>query len=173
VFAALGLIGTTMTNDELFSITHLERTWLYDIVEVFRKRPNGVAEIEVVIKALLKTDRDMKSEGESTVTRTINNFCINAADIESKVKHPIFERIEPSTYRLLSYPDTPDVFEIQNIKFNDYVYKKAWEILVFWVKDEPKWKTLTKRKRLEAFAIYLQKCEPLREFLISCGREAP
>ena len=74
-----------MTNDELFKITHVERTWLYDIVEVFRKRPNGIAEIDAVVNALLKTYRDMKAKGESTVTRTINNFCINAADIESKL----------------------------------------------------------------------------------------
>lgn len=75
-----------MKNGDLYQILPLKRTWLDDIVEVFLKRPNGIAEIDAIVTALLKTDRDMGSEGESTVTRTINNFCINAGDAEEKAK---------------------------------------------------------------------------------------
>jgi hypothetical protein len=162
-----------MTNEDLLQLLPLKRTWLDDIVEVFLKRPNGVAEVDAVVNALLKTDRDMGSEGESTVTRTINNFCINAGDTEGEVKHPVFERIGPATYRLLTYPNSPDLIEIQKIQFADYAYHRVWETFVDLAKKNPKWETLSKRQRLEAYAKNLKEKEQLRSLLESYGGELP
>ncbi|MDQ1362751.1 MAG: hypothetical protein QG652_611 [Pseudomonadota bacterium] len=154
-----------MKNDDLYQLPPLKRTWLDDIVKVFLKQPNGIAEIDAIVTALLKTDRDLGSEGESTVTRTINNFCINAGDAEEKAKHPIFLRIGPAQYRLLTFPNSPDLVEIQNIEFSDHAYQRVWVFFVEHAKKNPKWSTLGKRQRLEAFARNLKNNEQLQNFL--------
>lgn len=154
-----------MKNEDLYKLLPLKRTWLDDIVEVFLKRPNGVAEIDAVVTSLLKTDRDMGSEGESTVTRTINNFCINARDSEAKTKHALFERIGPAQYRLLTFPNPPDLLEIQKTEFSDYAYQRVWTLFVERAKKNPKWATLSKRQRLETFARNLKENEKLQNML--------
>ncbi len=154
-----------MKNEDLYQVLPLKRTWLDDIVEVFLKRPNGIAEIDAIVTALLKTDRDMGSEAESTVTRTINNFCINAGDAEEKAKHAIFERIGPAQYRLLTFPNPPDLIEIQKTEFSEYAYQQVWAFFVERAKKNPKWATLSKRQRLEAFAHNLKKNKQLQNLL--------
>ena len=142
-----------MKNEEYFELLPLTRTWLEDIVHAFLKRPNGVGEVDAIALAVKRNGRDVGDEPESTVTRTINNYCVNANDEERKTKHPLFERIGPAAYRLLSYPDSPDLIEIQNIQFDESGYKKAWEYFVEVVKNDPKWKELSKREMLTAFAM--------------------
>lgn len=93
------------------------------------KRPGGIAEIDAVVTALLKTDRDMGSEGESTGTRIINNFCINAGDAEGKAKHAIFERIGPAQYRLLTFPNPPDLIEFKRRSFLSIRTRKSGQFL--------------------------------------------
>jgi hypothetical protein len=142
-----------MKKEEYFELLPLTRTWLEDIVDAFLKRPNGVGEVDAIALAVKRNGRDVGDKPESTVTRTINNYCANANDEERKTKHPIFERVSPATYRLLSYPDSPDLIEIQNIQFDESGYKKAWKYFVDFVKNDPKWKELSKREMLTAFAM--------------------
>jgi hypothetical protein len=156
---------TAMKNEDLYKLLPLKRTWLDDIVQIFLMRPNGISEIDAVVTALLKIDRDMGSEGESTVTRTINNFCINAGDAGVKVKHAIFERIGPAQYRLLTFPNPPDLLEIQKTEFSEYAYQKVWAYFVEHAKKNPKWETLSKRQRLETFARNLKENEQLQNLL--------
>lgn len=162
-----------MINEELLHLLPLKRTWLDDIVAVFLKRPYGVADIDAVVTALLKTDRHMGAEGESTVTRTINNYCINAGDSKGEVKHAFFERINPGMYRLLTFPNAPDLIEIQNVQFSDHAWQRVWSLFVDLAKKNPKWKNATKRRRLEAFARYLRETGPLRNLLEDYGGELP
>ncbi|MDR5905666.1 hypothetical protein [Franzmannia qiaohouensis] len=162
-----------MNDDELLQLLPLKRTWLDDIVGVFLKRPNGVAEIDAVVASLLKTDRNMGAEGEATVTRTINNFCINAGDEEGKVRHPIFERIGPAQYRLLTFPNAPDLIEVQKIQFAEHAYQRLWEFFVSHAKKKPKWNELTKRQQLEAFARNLKENEQLQKLLEAYGGQPP
>ena len=159
-----------MSDDELLHTLPLKRTWLDDIASVFMKRPDGIAEVDAVVIALLKKKRDMGSEGEATVTRTINNFCINAADAPENVRFPLFERVGPAKYKLFMFLSALDLIEIQNIQFDDVGYQKVWEIFVENAKKKPKWEGMSKRERLVAFARNLKQSEPLQNLLKVYGR---
>lgn len=141
-----------MNEQEYFSLLPLKRTWLEDIVRTLLRRPNGVGEVDAIALAIQHGERNIRDNLESTVTRAINNHCINAQDVQRKVKHPLFTRIAPATYKLLSYPKTPDLVEIQNIQFTEPGFKQAWETFVYWWKSDPDWNTVTKRKKLAIFS---------------------
>ncbi|MDW7748710.1 hypothetical protein [Halomonas sp.] len=162
-----------MEGEKLIEKLPLSSSWLEDIVDVLLKRPNGEGEIDSIVAALMRTDRDIGAEAESTVTRTINNYCRNSGDAEKKAKHEIFERLAPGCYRLLNYPSRPDLIEIQNIRFDDYAYQKAWELFYKSAAKDERWAAASKRKKLEAFSRSLLSNERLRDFLKACGSEPP
>ncbi len=141
-----------MNEQEYISLLPLKRTWLEDIAHALLRRPYGSGEVDAISLAIKHGERDVGDNLESTVTRTINNHCINAQDVNGKVKHPLFKRIAPATYTLLSYPEMPDLLEIQNIQFTEPGFKQAWDIFVYWWKSDPNWKTISKRKKLAIFS---------------------
>ena len=117
-----------MKGNELIDKLPLSRSWLEDIVEVFLNRSNGEAEVDAIVTALMKVDRNIGAEAESTVTRTINNYCRNAGDTDKQVKHVIFERVAPGRYKLITHPSPPDLIEIQKIRFEDRAYQQTWSL---------------------------------------------
>lgn len=154
-----------MDDDQLITLLPLKRTWLDDIVDVFLKFPNGTGEVEAIVIALLKTKRDLGKEAEATVTRTINNFCINSGDTEIKCRYQLFEHVGPGKYKLLTYPNTPDMIEIQKIQFTDSAYQKVWEFFNENAKNNPKWENMSKRKRLTSFSKNILENNKLKEML--------
>ena len=161
--------------DETHSIQlPLERSWLADIIDAFLKFPRGVGDIESVLIFLMRhCDRDLGSEGEATITRTINNYSVNARDLERSCTHPLFERIGPAEYKLLTYPEAPDLVEIQPIRFVDDAHRRVWEIFSDKSKNNPRWAEMTKRERLEAFAQKLQTNEALQKLLKVYSQPVP
>jgi len=152
-------------DERLLGLLPLKKTWLDDIVGVFLKRSNGEGEVDAIVIALLKTDREIGVEVESTVTRTINNFCVNAEDADEKMRHPVFKRIGPGKYKLLSYPNSPDLIEMQNILFSDHAHQRLWTSFTEKAKSSPKWKTLSKRERLVVFSRNILQNEGLQNLL--------
>lgn len=144
-----------MNNEDYLALLPLTRTWLEDIVYSFLKRPDGIGEIDAIVLAIKHTGRDVGDKPESTITRTINNYCVNTGDSERSAKHPIFKHIDRGTYRLLDYPNMPDLIEIQNIKFAEPGFKEAWKYFVDIAKKHPNWGTATKRKKLVTFVRYI------------------
>jgi len=141
-----------MNEQEYISLLPLKRTWLEDIVKALLRRPYGVGEVDAIALAIQQGERNVRDNPESTVTRTINDHCINTLDVKRKAKHPLFKRIAPATYKLLPYPETPDLVEIQNIQFTEPGFKQAWDIFVYWWISDPDWNTVTKRKKLAIFS---------------------
>tara|TARA_R110000850_G_scaffold87052_2_gene187473 strand:+ start:2725 stop:3222 length:498 start_codon:yes stop_codon:yes gene_type:complete len=162
-----------MESEELIEKLPLSRSWLEDIVDILLKRPNGEGEVDSIVAALMKTDRDIGAEAESTVTRTINDYCRNSGDTEKKAKFQIFERVAPGRYRLLNYPSKPDILEIQNIRFDDPAYRQAWDFFCKLAAKDERWESAPKRKKLEAFSRNLHTNEGLRDLLRTCGAEPP
>ncbi|MGY2462490.1 hypothetical protein [Vreelandella sulfidaeris] len=163
-----------MEGNELIDKLPLSKTWLEDIVDVLMNRSNGEGEIEAIILALSKTDRDIGAEAASTVTRTINNYCRNSGDTEKKAKHEIFERVGPGRYKLLNYPSRPDFIGIQKIQFDDSGYQQAWDFFYkLTASKDKRWKNVPKRKKLEVFAKNLLTNENLRNLLKAYGAEPP
>lgn len=162
-----------MEGETLIEKLPLSSSWLEDIVDILLKRPNGEGEVDAIVAALMRIDRDIGAAAESTVTRTINNYCRNSGDTEKKAKHKIFERVAPGRYRLLNYPSRPDLIEIQKIKFDDPAYQKAWEFFCTLAAKDERWASAPKRKRLEAFSRNLFSNEGLRDLLKAYGAEPP
>jgi hypothetical protein len=145
-----------LSDDELLAALPLKRTWLDDIVDICLHQPDGTAEIEAILLKMMHLDRDIGAVPESTITRTINNYCSDANDYDRVVKHDLFARVGPSRYRLRSYPEKPDLFEIQNVCFTDIGYESTWNLFRNTAKKNPKWENMTRRKRLVAFARNIQ-----------------
>jgi hypothetical protein len=61
------------------------------------------------------------------VTRTINNFCGDAADFRRPPKYNLFERVAPATYRLRTCPQKPNLFELLGIQFEDATMQWVWK----------------------------------------------
>ncbi len=162
-----------MKDDELIDKLPLSRSWLDDIVEVLLHRPNGEAEIDAIVTALMKIERNIGAEAESTVTRTINNYCRNAGDTMKRVKHAIFERVAPGRYRLINHPFRPDLIEVQKISFEDRAYQQAWSLFCEIMAKKERWKIATNRKKLAAFSRHLINDESFRNLLITYGGEPP
>lgn len=78
--------------------------WLDASIEVLLKQPRGTAHVDTIVNALKR----WKIENpKNTIVRTLNTYCSDAADFKSN-KPDLFERVEPNTFRLRSYPERPD-----------------------------------------------------------------
>jgi hypothetical protein len=100
---------------------------LADIVDEFLRAPEGIDHVDAIVNRLMRSGRDVGKNPKETVTRRINDHCPDAKDTDRTVTHPIFARIEPGVYRLLTFPDRPNLIEIQEVKFTDPGYKYAWQ----------------------------------------------
>jgi hypothetical protein len=139
-------------EDELLAGLPLERTWLDRIVDILLHRPNGTAEVKAIAIEMMRLDHEVGTEPESTITRTINNYCSDANDSDRRAKFDLFARVAPGTYRLRTYPNRPDLTEIQYIFFADAAYKKTWADFLNKTKSDKRFSTLNKRQLLVAFA---------------------
>lgn len=167
-------LTATSGDEEYLATLPLERTWLSDIVEVFLASSRGINEIEGVLIALIKrTDRNLGKEGEATITRTINNYCVNSNDLARTSNHSLFKRIGPSQYKLLTYPFSPDLISIQKIRFSDHAYTNVWEFFNQKLAGNSKWLAMTKRERLVHFSKQLLENQKVKEMLrVYQGRDA-
>ncbi len=143
----------------------LHYTWLGDIVDIMIHQPNGVAEVEVIANTMMRTDRYVGAKPQATITRTINNYCSDANDTSKKVRFDLFERVAPGTYRLRGWPKSPNLIDIQNIKFDDPVYQIVWELFFRLVKEKvpEKVKSASNRRLLEAFTRNIKPGGPLHD----------
>lgn len=159
-------ITEPLSDEEYLATLPFEPTWLSDIVEVFLKSSNGINEIEGVLIALAKkNNRDLGKAGYATITRTINNYCVNSNDTKKHSNQRLFKRIAPSQYKLLTYPSRPDLVSIQNVTFSDQAYKDLWEIFNQILAKKSKWQAMSKRERLVYFAKQLQENEQAKKTL--------
>ena len=88
--------------------------WLNEIIDLVADYPRGV-HVRIIARELSKSHPNVDAV-EETVTRTINNFCGDAADFRRPPKYNLFERVEPATYRLRTYPEKPDLFDLLGIE---------------------------------------------------------
>jgi hypothetical protein len=148
-------------DDELNSFLvefPLKSKWLDDIISVLLNRPpSGTAHVKDIGPDLYK-DRYVASLDE-TITRRINDFCSDAADFKKSKKYDLFERVEPATYRLRTYPNFPETLELVRIEFDDSQMNDMWKLFTEIVekKDAVKWRNLDNHKKLLAFARYFRK----------------
>ena len=158
-----------MNDEQLLGRLPLKRTWLDDIVAILLRRPNGEGEVDAIVTSLLKTRREVGAEVEATVTRTINNFCINTGDTEAKVRYRLFQRTGPAKYKLLTYPDAPDLLEIQEVQFSNAAHQHVWKFFVKKIGSDPRWAVMSKRERLVAFSRSLIESQLMQGMLDEYG----
>jgi hypothetical protein len=103
--------------------------WLDEIIDLVIAYPRGV-HVDTIARELSKSHPNVKAVKE-TVTRAINNYCGDANDFKRRLKrlpkHNLFERVEPATYRLRTYPEKPNLFELLGIEFEDEVMQRVWK----------------------------------------------
>ena len=131
----------------------LKSKWLDDIISVLLCRPpRGVAHVSDIGNELWK-ERYVSTMDE-TITRRINDFCSDAADFQKSKQYDLFERVEPATYRLRSYPNAPETLDLVRIEFEDRWMNDMWKLFVRKAEetDPVKWKSLGNHKRLFNFA---------------------
>lgn len=161
------------SEDELIALLPLERTWLDDLVDVLLHRPEGVAEVAALEIELRRRGRNLKENPEQTITRTMNSWTVNSRDVAQPVRGHLFERIAPGTWRLIGWPEPPDLIEVQQIRFSDHNYKRAWDLFVERVEKRPEWADMSKRRKLAVFAHKLLTHEGLRNYLKTLGGHPP
>lgn len=127
------MIETISQDDFVKLLTRLSipKTLLDDIVECFLHRPDGIAHIEDVVAWLSRhTKRDLTDAPKETITRRINDYCRNANDAGGRRgRLSLFDRIAPVTWRLVSYPKRPNLFDIPPSAIGDYGMKRGLELL--------------------------------------------
>jgi hypothetical protein len=99
--------------------------WLSEIIDVVIEYRRGV-HVRIIARELSKSHPNVEAV-EETVTRTINDYCGDAADFRRPPKYNLFERVEPATYRLRTYPEKPNLFELIGIEFKDATMQGLWK----------------------------------------------
>jgi hypothetical protein len=126
--------------------------WLSEIIDLLVHYPRG-AHVKTLARELSKSHLNVGAV-EETVTRTINNFCGDAEDFSRSPEYNLFERVEPATYRLRTYPQKPDhLFDLLGIEFEDEVMQQVWK----WYADavRKKRKDLSNEQTLAHFVNYM------------------
>ena len=103
-----------------------------------------------------------KNTVEQIVTRRLNDFCSDAADFHKDADHDLFERVEPATYRLRSFPDRPNVIELVRIEFDDIAMQSVLD--TFSTKYAQQWKQADNTKKLAAFVKWMAKDQNHAEY---------
>jgi hypothetical protein len=127
--------------------------WLDDIIDALLDEPRGTAHVRTLAQKLWQNEKRDVSSIEETITRRINDFCSDAADFDKSPAHDLFQRVAPATYRLRSFPEKPDIYELTTIHFDDHAMQDIWEIFSKLLKQRvpEKWRATTNRRKLEAF----------------------
>ena len=99
--------------------------WLDEIIDLLARYPRG-AHVRTLARDLSKSDPNVDAV-EQAVTRAINNYCGDARDLKRSPKYNLFERVEPATYRLRTYPQKPDLFDLLGIEFKDATMQQVWK----------------------------------------------
>jgi hypothetical protein len=112
-----------------------------------------------------RSARDVGSKPEATITRTINDYCSDAEDF-SHSRPDLFERKSPAEYRLRSFPNRPDLIEIENARFEDPAYSEAWKEFQSIAQRQVRNRDgRSRREQLIAFSKAVRKGGPLRSML--------
>ena len=133
----------------------LHRTWLECIVDVLLRCPEGTSDVETIVSWLYKLGEKMNETPLETVTRTINNYSLDANDNDRVAKFHLFDKIDSATYRLVGYPNRPDLIEIQNVRFSNPYYDLWWKQFEKRVRTkhgDSRWRNLSRREKLELFS---------------------
>jgi hypothetical protein len=99
--------------------------WLDEIIDLVMEYPRGV-HVRTIAHELSKSHPNVKAV-EQTVTRAINNFCSDAKGFKRPPKYNLFKRVEPATYRLRTYAEKPNLFELLGIEFKDATMQGLWK----------------------------------------------
>ena len=113
-----------MNLDGFLAAHPLKRQWLGDIISDLLHQPKGTAHVSSISHRLM-TEREVESS-EQAVTRTINNFCSDAADFKKDSGRDYFERVDKGTYRLRSFPNAPGDFK-PSIHFENDADERTWD----------------------------------------------
>jgi len=104
----------------------LERTWLDDVVDILLCQPHGEAHVDTIVHHMMRTNREVGSAPQETITRTINNYCPDANDMNREPTHLLFRRTAPGTYKLLGWPARPNLRDVQDVRFTEDAYYHTW-----------------------------------------------
>jgi hypothetical protein len=115
-----------------FLVTHpTTAKWLDDIIDALLDQPRGTAHVDVLAHKLGRSGKRDKSSIKQIITRRINDFCGEAADFDKSPAHNLFQRVEPNTFRLRSFPKKPNnIYELTAIRFDDHdqAMQYMWEL---------------------------------------------
>ena len=140
--------------------------WLDDIIDAFISR-RGTAHVKVIADDLMKSNKARdKDTVEQIVTRRINDFCSSAEDFNKDAAHDLFERVEPGTYRLRSYPERPTIIELVRIEFDDVDMQSMWDSFRKRAKKRQPldWRQADNAKKLRAFVKWMAKEQNRAEY---------
>ena len=133
--------------------------WLDDIIDVLISR-RGTAHVKTIAGDLVKLNKARdKDTVEEIVTRRINDFCSDAADFDKDATHDLFQRVEPATYRLRTYPERPNVIELVRIEFDDAAMQSMWDWFQRLAKQKNSqgWQQANNERKLSAFVKWMAK----------------
>ena len=134
-----------------FLATHRSSSmWLVDITDVLQTKPHGTAHVSDIARDLWYSERRDIHSIEETITRAINNYCSDAADFDKAADHDLFQRVRPATYRLRSFPNKPDIYELATLKFDEPAMQGMWDLFSKQMqkKFREKWSAASNRKKL-------------------------
>jgi hypothetical protein len=156
-------------DDPVRSFLNTHRTavrWLDDIIDALIER-RGTAHVRDIARDLVKfNDTRDKDTIEQIVTRRLNDFCSEAADFRKDSAHDFFEKVEPATFRLRSYPDRPNVIELVRIEFDDAAMQSMWDFFrtIARQKHAEQWKQAGNAKKLAAFVKWIAREQSRAEY---------
>ncbi|PIO98281.1 hypothetical protein [Pleomorphomonas carboxyditropha] len=84
--------------------TYPDLPWLDASINFLLKQPRGTAHVDKIADAL---NRWNISDPKNTIVRTLNTYCSDAKDYK-RTRPDLFQRVEPNTFRLRSFPERPD-----------------------------------------------------------------
>jgi hypothetical protein len=147
-------------DDAVRTFLNAHRTtarWLDDIIGALIER-RGTAHVRDVANDLAKSNEARgKDTVEQIVTRRLNDFCSDAEDFHKEADHDLFERVEPATFRLRSYPERPDIIELVRIEFDDAAMQSMWDSFRTMARQKyaEQWKQSKNGKKLAAFVKWI------------------
>lgn len=158
-----------MDTDAVRSFLNTHRTtarWLDDIIDVLIQR-RGTAHVQDIANDLAKSNEARaKDTVKQIVTRRLNDFCRDAEDFCKDAGHNLFERVEPATFRLRSYPERPDVIDLVRIEFDDIAMQSMWDTFkrLARQKHAQQWRDANNAKKLGAFVKWMAKDQSRAEY---------
>jgi hypothetical protein len=103
--------------------------WLDDIVDVLLKRPRGTAHVSDIAHDVACLPMRRVEKIDQTITRTINNYCEDAADFKGSISESLFRRVSPATYKLKDFPNRPVLAQSRQIRFHDEAMNETFKFV--------------------------------------------